>query len=143
MADKSGTAVKAADLIARAGSKASIAGDRQAFTGNVRIDMLFSPNEDAAYAAAYVTFEPGARTFWHTHPAGQRLVVTYGCGLIGTEDGGVEEIKAGDAVWFPPGVKHWHGASPAMGMTHLALTGEKDGSNVTWLEEVTDSQYRS
>lgn len=132
---------KTAKLITRAGSTPSIAGDHRAFTGNVRIDMLFTPNDDAEYAAAYVTFEPGARTFWHTHPAGQRLMVTYGCGLIGTEDGRVEEIKTGDVVWFPSGLKHWHRASPTTGMTHLALTGEKDGSNVTWLEEVSDKQY--
>ena len=100
-------------------------------------------NEAAPYSVSYVTFEPGARSFWHTHPAGQRLVVVSGSGLTGTWDGRVEEIKAGDVVWCPPDIKHWHGASPTTAMTHMALTGMKDGKNVTWMEEVSDQQYNA
>lgn len=132
---------KDAQTITRAGSVPSGVGAHTTFTGNVRHDSLFKANEAAPYSVSYVTFEPGARTFWHTHPAGQRLVVVSGSGLTGTWDGKVEEIKPGDVVWCPPNVKHWHGASPTTAMTHMALTGMKDGKNVTWMEEVSDEQY--
>ncbi len=128
-------------VITRVGTLPSGVGNSASFTGSVRHDPLFSANEDAPYSVSYVTFEPGARTFWHTHPAGQRLVVISGSGLTGTRDGRVTVIKAGDTVWCPPGVEHWHGASPTTAMTHMALTGMKDGKNVTWLEEVSDAQY--
>jgi quercetin dioxygenase-like cupin family protein len=116
-------------------------GPAEYFTGDVRIDPLFADNESAPYAGAYVTFSPGARSAWHTHPAGQRLIVTHGVGRTQQWGGAVEEIRAGDVVWCPPGVKHWHGASPTSAMTHLALTGVRDGQNVEWLEKVSDEQY--
>ena len=102
---------------------------------------MFAARADVPYGAAYVTFEPGARSAWHTHPAGQRLIVTAGVGRTSVWGGTVVEIDAGDAVWCPPGVKHWHGAAPGSAMTHLALTGQKDGKNVQWLEKVSDEQY--
>ena len=138
MAAETGTT---GQVIARNGSQPSGVGSNATFTGNVRHDPLFRSNEAAPYSASYVTFEPGARSFWHTHPTGQRLVVVSGVGLTSTEDGKVVEIKAGDVVWCPPDVKHWHGASPTTAMTHMALTGMKDGKNVTWMEEVSDEQY--
>lgn len=139
-ADETG---KEAQVVTRVGTRPSAVGNHATFTGNVRHDPLFSPNEAAPYSVSYVTFEPGARTFWHTHPAGQRLVVVSGSGLTGTWDGKVVEIKAGDVVWCPPDIKHWHGASPTTAMTHMALTGMKDGKNVTWMEEVSDQQYNA
>ena len=134
---------KEEQVITKVGTRPSAVGSHKTFTGAVRHDPLFSPNEAAPYSVSYVTFEPGARTFWHTHPAGQRLVVVSGSGLTGTWDGKVVEIKAGDTVWCPPNIKHWHGASPTTGMTHMALTGMKDGKNVTWMEEVSDQQYNA
>ena len=134
---------KEVQVITRVGTRPSGVGSHTTFTGNVRHDPLFSPNEAAPYSVSYVTFEPGARSFWHTHPAGQRLVVVSGSGLTGTWDGRVEEIKAGDVVWCPPDIKHWHGASPTTAMTHMALTGMKDGKNVTWMEDVSDQQYNA
>jgi len=130
--------------LTRAGSRAPSKGPSQYFTGNVTVQMLFDPKHpDAPVSGAYVTFEPGARSNWHTHPAGQHLVVTEGVGRTGTVDGKVEEFKAGDVLWCPAGVKHWHGASPDQSMTHLALTGIlPDGSNAEWMEPVTDEQYR-
>lgn len=139
-ADETG---KEAQVVTRVGTRPSAVGSHATFTGNVRHDPLFSPNEAAPYSVSYVTFEPGARTFWHTHPAGQRLVVVSGFGLTGTWDGKVVEIKAGDVVWCPPDIKHWHGASPTTAMTHMALTGMKNGKNVTWMEEVSDQQYNA
>ena len=130
-------------VITRVGTRPSGVGSHTTFTGTVRHDPLFSPNEAAPYSVSYVTFEPGARSFWHTHPAGQRLVVVSGSGLTGTWDGRVEEIKAGDVVWCSPDIKHWHGASPKTAMTHMALTGMKDGKNVTWMEEVSEQQYNA
>jgi len=128
-------------LVVRAGSQPALQGPEQNFTGKVRVDPVFAPNEHAPYGIAYVTFEPGARSAWHVHPAGQRLVVTAGVGRTGTWGGPVVEIRAGDAVWCPPGVKHWHGAAPGSAMTHLALTGQKDGKNVVWMEKVSDEEY--
>lgn len=130
-----------AQVIVRAGSLPSTPGPEQFFTGKVRVDPVFEPNEHAPYGLAFVTFEPGARSAWHEHPAGQRLVVTAGVGRTGTWGGPVVEIRAGDAVWCPPGVKHWHGAAPGSSMTHLALSGVKDGKNVVWMEKVSDEQY--
>ena len=116
-------------------------GPEQYFTGKVRVDPVFAASADVPFGAAYVTFEPGARSAWHTHPAGQRLVVTAGVGRTGVWGGPVVEIKAGDAVWCPPGVKHWHGAAPGSAMTHLAITGQKEGQSVVWMEKVSDVQY--
>ncbi|MDR7868894.1 MAG: cupin domain-containing protein [Sporomusaceae bacterium] len=107
----------------------------------MRIDPLFDANDSAPFSAAYVTFEPGARTAWHTHPTGQRLVVTAGAGLIQERGGPIVEIRPGDVVWWAPGVKHWHGASPTTAMTHIALTGVLDGQAAVWLEQVGDRQY--
>jgi len=127
--------------IVRAGSQAPSQGPEQYFTGKVRVDPVFAASADVPYGTAFVTFEPGARSAWHAHPAGQRLVVTAGVGRTGVWGGPVVEIKVGDAVWCPPGVKHWHGAAPGSVMTHLALTGQKDGQSVVWMEKVTDAQY--
>lgn len=130
-------------VLAPAGSQPAVNGPADYFTGTVTIRPLFGPKHpDAPFGAAYVSFAPGARSFWHTHPAGQHLIVTEGVGLTGTADGKVESFKAGDALWCPAGVKHWHGAAPDSGMTHLALTGAlPDGSNVQWMEAVSDEQY--
>ncbi|WP_332897348.1 (R)-mandelonitrile lyase [Haladaptatus sp. CMSO5] len=111
------------------------------FTGDVRFDSLFDPQDEARAAAASVTFEPGARTAWHTHPLGQRLVITNGCGLVQREGGEIRQVRAGDVVWFPPGEKHWHGAKPEKAMTHIAIHEELDGEVVNWLEHVTDEEY--
>ncbi|RAS77241.1 (R)-mandelonitrile lyase [Priestia endophytica] len=128
-------------IITRSGSQPSSKGSTEYFTGNVRIDPLFLENSSASYGGAYVTFQPGSRSAWHTHPSGQRLIVTEGIGWVQEWGGPIEEIRAGDVVWCPPGVKHWHGASPTKTMTHIALTGVLDGKNVEWLEKVTDEQY--
>jgi quercetin dioxygenase-like cupin family protein len=128
--------------IRRSGAQPSTKGSGEYFTGTVRIDPLFSPAEPARVAGALVTFEPGARTAWHTHPLGQTLIVTAGLGWAQREGGPVEEIRPGDVVWFPPGEKHWHGASPAAAMSHIAVQEKLNGSPVDWLEPVTDEQYR-
>ena len=107
----------------------------------MRIDPLFPDNAAANVSGAYVTFEPGARSAWHEHPAGQILVVISGVGLTGTSDGKVVEIRAGDVVRCPPNVRHWHGAAPHVAMTHMALTGVKDGKNAVWHEKVSDAEY--
>ena len=133
--------MKTSQTISRSGSRASIKGPDQFFTGDARVDPLFPSNDTASYSGAYVTFEPGARSAWHMHPAGQHIVVTSGVGRTGVWEGKVEEIKAGDVIWCPPGVKHWHGAAPTTAMTHLVVTGMKDGKNVEWMEKVTDAQY--
>ena len=127
--------------ITRAGSRPSAKGPADWFTGTVRIDPLFDAHAPARAASALVTFEPGARTAWHTHPLGQTLVVTAGFGLAQREGGPVEEIRPGDVVWFPPNEKHWHGASPMTAMTHIAIQEQLDGKTVEWLEKVTDEQY--
>lgn len=130
--------------IKRNGSQDSIQGPAAWFTGSVRIDPLFlKPQEPARSTGAYVTFEPGARTAWHTHPLGQTLIVTAGCGLVQREGGPIEKIRPGDVVWFPPGEKHWHGAAPTTPMTHLAIQEELNGKSVDWLEHVSDEQYRA
>ena len=127
--------------ITRLGTQPSMKGPADWFTGSVRIDPLFPANAPARAAAASVTFEPGARTAWHTHPLGQTLIVTAGLGWAQCEGGPVEEIRPGDVVWFPPGEKHWHGASPATAMTHIAIQEVQDGKVVDWLEQVSDTQY--
>jgi quercetin dioxygenase-like cupin family protein len=127
--------------IKRSGSQPSTKGSGDWFTGTVRIDPLFQPAEPARVASALVTFEPGARTAWHTHPLGQRLIVTAGCGRAQRWGGPIEEIRPGDVVWFPPGEKHWHGASPTTALTHIAIQEQLDGKAVEWLEHVTDEQY--
>ncbi len=134
--------------ITPAGSRPSAVGPADWFTGAVRIDPLFDaaeaggPGGGARVAGAGVTFEPGARTAWHTHPLGQTLVITAGLGWAQREGGPVEELHPGDVVWFPPGEKHWHGATPTTGMTHLAIHEKLDGSAVEWLEQVGDEEYR-
>ncbi|TGD96718.1 (R)-mandelonitrile lyase [Methylobacterium nonmethylotrophicum] len=127
--------------IHRSGSRPSQTGSAEYFTGRVRIDPLLSPPDPARVAGAHVTFEPGARTAWHTHPLGQTLIVTAGLGWAQTEGGPREEIRPGDVVWFPPGVRHWHGATATTGMSHIAIQEKQGGSAVTWLEPVTDAQY--
>jgi quercetin dioxygenase-like cupin family protein len=127
--------------IARAGSQAAIKGPAATFTGSVRVDPLFAPHAPSNTSGAYVTFEPGARSAWHTHPAGQVLIVTAGVGRVQRWGGKIEEIRPGDVVWTPPGVKHWHGAAPTTALTHLAITDTVDGKNVEWMEKVSDEQY--
>ncbi len=127
--------------IRRAGSQASVTGPSNWFTGTVRIDPLFTAPDPARSGAALVTFEPGARTAWHTHPLGQTLIVTAGYGWAQRDGGAVEEIRSGDVVWFPPGEKHWHGASMTTAMSHIAVQEQQNGSPVTWMEHVTDAQY--
>lgn len=130
--------------IKRNGTQASMPGPSDWFTGIVRIDPLFlAADEPARATGASVTFEPGARTAWHTHPLGQTLIVTAGCGWVQREGGPIEEIRPGDVVWFPPGEKHWHGASANTAMTHIAIQESLDGSSVAWLEHVSDAQYGS
>ena len=128
-------------VITRAGSQAASQGPVQNFTGSVRVDPLFAPQGPSPTSGAYVSFEAGARSAWHTHPAGQVLVVTAGVGRIQQWGGKVEEIRAGDVVWTPPGVKHWHGAQPGGAMTHIAIQNTVEGKNVVWMEKVTDEQY--
>ena len=129
--------------ITRIGSKPSAKGPEDWFTGAVRIDPLFDPNESRRAAAATVTFEPGARTAWHIHPLGQTLVVTAGCGWVQREGSPIEEIHPGDIVWFSPNEKHWHGATATTGMTHIAIQENLNGKVVEWMEKVTDEQYKN
>ena len=128
--------------IIRIGSQPSGKGPEDWFTGTVRIDPLFQPNEARRAAAATVTFEPGARTAWHTHPLGQTLIVTAGCGWAQHDGGPVEEICPGDIVWIAPNERHWHGATPTTAMTHIAIHENLNGEVVDWMEKVTDEQYR-
>jgi quercetin dioxygenase-like cupin family protein len=127
--------------IQRAGSQPSVQGPADWFTGTVRIDPLFQAHDPARAGGAAVTFEPGARTAWHTHPLGQILIVTSGLGLVQRDGDPVEEIRPGDVVWFKPGEKHWHGASPSTAMTHIAIQEALDGKAVDWMEHVSDEQY--
>ena len=129
--------------IKRVGSQASVKGPADWFTGTVRIDPLFEATAPARTSAAAVTFEPGARTAWHTHPLGQTLVVTAGCGRAQREGGSIEEIHPGDVVQFSPNEKHWHGASPTIAVTHIAIQEALDGKAVEWMEKVSDEQYGS
>lgn len=128
--------------IKRSGSQASVKGPSEWFTGTVRIDPLFQAPDPAFVQSASVTFEPGARTAWHTHPLGQTLIITAGCGWVQCAGGPIEEIRPGDVVWIPPAEKHWHGATPTTAMTHIAIQEQKDGKVVDWMEQVTDEQYR-
>ena len=127
--------------IKRIGSQLSAKGPTDWFTGTVRVDPLFQAPAPARVGGALVTFEPGARTAWHTHPLGQTLIVTAGCGWVQRESGPIEEIHPGDVVWFPPLEKHWHGATPTTAMSHIAIQESQDGKAVYWLEHVTDEQY--
>ncbi|MDP9731453.1 UNVERIFIED_ORG: quercetin dioxygenase-like cupin family protein [Rhizobium sp. SORGH_AS260] len=127
--------------ILRAGTRASAKGPAAWFTGTVRIDPLFNPFDAERVQGAQVTFEPGARTAWHTHPLGQTLIVVSGLGRAQRDGGPVEEIRPGDIVWFAPGERHWHGAAPDVAMTHIALQEVKDGKVVDWLEQVSDDEY--
>lgn len=128
--------------IKRAGSRPSGKGPADYFTGTVRIDPLNQPAAPARAGCALVTFEPGARTAWHTHPLGQTLIVTAGCGWVQREGGSIELIRPGDVVWFAPGEKHWHGATATTAMSHIAMQEAINGSPVTWLEHVSDAQYQ-
>ena len=137
------TAAHAGDsmTIARRGTQQASKGPDQYFTGVVTVEPLYQPKAPARYSAAYVTFDPGARSAWHSHPLGQTLVVTAGTGWVQEGGGAKQEIKPGDVIWTPPGVKHWHGATSTAAMTHMAITEALDGKNVDWMEKVTDAQY--
>ncbi|MCC6728743.1 MAG: cupin domain-containing protein [Chthonomonadales bacterium] len=127
----------------RAGSTPSTKGPADWFTGNVRVEMLFHRDAPDRVQGAHVTFEPGSRTAWHAHPLGQTLIVTFGRGFVQREGGPIKEIRQGDVVWFAPEERHWHGAAPDTGMSHIALQEVKDGQVVTWMEHVTDAEYRA
>jgi quercetin dioxygenase-like cupin family protein len=129
--------------IKRSGSQPSGKGPAEYFTGAVRVDRLFEAPDPARVAGAHVTFEPGARTAWHTHPLGQTLIVTFGRGWVQRWGGPVEEIRPGDVVWFPPGEKHWHGATATTAMSHIAVQEKLGGKAVDWMEQVSDEQYRA
>ncbi|WP_417725122.1 cupin domain-containing protein [Salipiger sp.] len=129
--------------IIRSGTNPSIKGPEDWFTGTVRIDRLVTSEAPGRTATAHITFEPGGRTRWHTHPLGQTIIITQGRGCVQTEGGKVEDVYPGDVVWFPAGEKHWHGASPTTGMTHIAITEALDGEAVVWLEPVSEDDYPS
>jgi quercetin dioxygenase-like cupin family protein len=129
--------------IKRAGSRPSAKGPADWFTGSVRIDPLFDTPEPARAAGASVTFEPGARTAWHTHPLGQTLIVIAGAGRVQRAGSAIEEIRPGDVVWFAPGERHWHGASPTTALTHIAIQEKLEGKAVDWMEHVSDEQYNA
>jgi quercetin dioxygenase-like cupin family protein len=128
--------------IKRSGSQPSGKGPAEYFTGTVRVDPLFNPPDPARVLGALVTFEPGSRTAWHTHPLGQTLIVTSGCGLVQRWGGPIEEIRPGDVVWIVSGEKHWHGATATTAMTHIAIVEQFDGKSADWMEKVSDEQYR-
>ena len=128
-------------VITSAGAQPSSKGSAENFIGAVRVDSRFQATAPARVSGGIVTFEPGARTAWHTHPLGQTLIVTAGCGWVQREGGPVEEIRPGDVVWFPPGEKHWHGATATTAMSHIAIQEKLNGSPVDWMEHVTDEQY--
>lgn len=128
-------------VVTRAGSQPSAPGPSENFTGSVRVDSRFKGSGLARISGGTVTFEPSARTAWHTHPLGQTLIVTAGIGRVQHWDGPVQEIQPGDTIWIPPGVKHWHGASAEVGMSHIAFSEALDGTTVDWMEQVTDEQY--
>jgi quercetin dioxygenase-like cupin family protein len=129
--------------VKRNGSQPSTSGPAEYFTGTVRIDPLFQAPEPARAVGASVTFEPGARTAWHTHPLGQTLIVTSGCGLVQSWSGPIKMIRPGDVIWCTPGEKHWHGAMPTTAMTHIAIQEQLDGKVVEWMEKVSDEQYEA
>ena len=128
--------------IKRSGSQSSTKGSAEYFTGSVRIDPLFQANDPARAVGASVTFEPGSRTAWHAHPLGQTLIVTTGCGLVQRWDGPIVKIHPGDVVWFPPGEKHWHGATSTTVLTHIAIQEQLNGKTVDWMEKVSEEQYQ-
>ncbi|MBN9616311.1 MAG: cupin [Acidobacteriales bacterium 59-55] len=128
--------------IQRVGTQPSAKGPEEYFTSSVRVDMMFKAEEPGRSSAGHVTFEPGARTVWHTHPLGQAILITSGCGWVQRDGGPVEEVHPGDSVWFSAGEKHWHGATPTTGMSHIAVTESLDGKVGDWLEKVTDEQYK-
>lgn len=142
-AEQGGPPAATAQQIVRAGEQHSQAGPEQFFTGRVLVDPVWPADAGITASGAHVTFKPGARSAWHTHPAGQRLVVTAGVGRVQEWGNPLQEIRPGDVVWCPPGVKHWHGAAPGTAMTHLAVTGSVDGKNVEWMEKVSDDQYNA
>src|SRR5918994_3091467 len=125
------------------GSRPSAKGAAQYFTGAVIVDPLYAANDSTSSTGGLVTFEPGARSAWHTHPAGQVLIVTFGTGWVQEDGGQKREIKPGDVIWTPPGVKHWHGATATNSMSHIAITNVVEGKNVDWMEQVSDKQYRA
>lgn len=133
---------KATLEIARRGAQPAVPGSPDFFTGSVSVDQRFQRNDPARVGGGIVTFQPGARTAWHTHPLGQTLIVTAGTGWVQIEDGPVEEINSGDVVWIPPGTRHWHGATPTTAMTHIAINEALDGRNVDWMEQVSEQRYR-
>ena len=128
--------------ITRAGSQPSRKGPAEYFTGSVRVDPMFQAGDPARVSGGHVTFEPGARSAWHTHPLGQTLIITSGLGWVQREGGPIEEVRPGDVVWFPAGLKHWHGATPTTAMTHIAITEFLNGQNVDWMEKVREEHYR-
>ena len=128
--------------IKRSGSQPSTKGSTEYFTGAVRIDPLFQANNPARAVGASVTFEPGSRTAWHTHPLGQTLIVTAGCGLVQRKGGPIEEILPGDVVWIPPREKHWHGATATTAMTHIAIQEQPEGKTADWMEKASEGQYQ-
>jgi quercetin dioxygenase-like cupin family protein len=140
-ANDAGAQAQNSQTITRAASQASIKGPAEYFTGSVRVESLFDAKESAPYSGGVVTFEPGARSNWHTHPTGQHLIVTAGVGLTQEWNGAATQLRAGDVVWCPPGVRHWHGAAPSSAMTHIAISGTLEGKNVEWMDRVTDEQY--
>lgn len=129
--------------IKRSGSQPSAKGSAEYFSGTVRIDPLFEAHDPARTAGASVTFKPGARTAWHTHPLGQTLIVAAGCGLVQRWGGAIEQIRPGDVIWFSPGEKHCHGATATTAMTHIAIQEQLDGKTVDWMEQVSDEQYQT
>jgi quercetin dioxygenase-like cupin family protein len=137
------TAPAGGQEITRAGDQPSTVGPAEFCTGRVRVEPVWAADQNLNTSGAWVTFEPGARSAWHTHPIGQRLVVTSGVGLTQEWGKQVQVIRAGDVIACPPGVKHWHGATPTTAMTHLAVTGTKDGKNANWMEKVSDEQYNT
>lgn len=142
LALSSGAAFAESTEISRNGSRQSVIGAAQNFTGQVVVDPLYAPNQNTSSSGGHVTFAPGARSAWHTHPAGQVLIITEGTGWVQEEGGAKREVKPGDVIWTPPGVKHWHGATATTSMRHMAITNMRDGKNVDWMEQVTDEQYR-
>ncbi|WP_024352795.1 cupin domain-containing protein [Brevundimonas naejangsanensis] len=130
-------------VVTRTGSQPSSAGSPDNFTGAVRVEDRFQGSGESRISGATVTFEPGARTAWHTHPLGQTLIVTAGAGRVQHWGGPIQEIRPGDTVWIPPGVKHWHGAGPLVGMSHIAFSEALDGKTVEWMEQVTEDQYNA
>ena len=127
----------------KSGSQPSFKGPDEFFSGDVQVEVLFPENESSAFSGACVTFQPAARTAWHLHPGGQHMIVTSGVAITGTRDGKVIEFNEGETVWCPPDIDHWHGATPHAPMTHLVITGSRDGENVTWKEKVSDAEYQA